>query len=148
MSEPLPGQWPNLIAPAKYDNPVEGWEDPKLPDINLIWKLAKEVGYAVGVHGSLKRDFDLIAVPWTDESVGCADFVAHLCSGLPAKRIDGPEHKPHGRVAVVLQLDGYYKHIDLSITPRLVKPINEKSPYDLSDKRIKPAARKYPRNHP
>ena len=110
--------WPNLVAPAKYENPAPGWEDPKLPDMQLIWKLAREVGYAVGIHGSLKRDFDLIAAPWTDEAVGNADLVAHLCAGLNAVRIGGPEHKPLGRVAVTLQVDGYIKPIDLSIMPR------------------------------
>ena len=48
-----------------FKDPESGWEDPALPDINRIRKLAREVGYAVCVHGSLKRDFDLIAVPWT-----------------------------------------------------------------------------------
>lgn len=113
--------WPNVIAPAQYDNPAPGWEDPKLPDFKLIWKLAREVGYAVGIHGSLKRDVDLIAAPWTDEAVGNAALIDHLCAGLPATCIAGPEHKPHGRVAVTLQLDGYFKPIDLSITPRLAQ---------------------------
>ena len=80
--------------------------------------MAHEVGYSVGVHGSLKRDFDLIAAPWTNEAVGNADLVKHLCAGLNAKIIDGPEYKPLGRVAVNLQIDGFYKTIDLSIMPR------------------------------
>ncbi len=109
--------WPELIAPPCHENPHKDWVDPKLPDIKLIWKLAREVGYAVGVHGSLKRDLDLIAAPWTDEAVGNADLVEHLCTGLNAKRIGGPEHKPHGRIAVSLQVEGYYKLIDLSIMP-------------------------------
>jgi hypothetical protein len=112
------GTWPNLVAPAQYEDPAPGWEDPKLPDMQLIWKLARQAGYAVGIHGSLKRDFDLIAAPWTDKAVGNADLVAHLCAGLNAVRIGGPEHKPLGRVAVTLQIDGYIKPIDLSIMPR------------------------------
>lgn len=109
--------WPDLVAPPQHDNPAPDWEDPKLPDIRLIWKLAREVGYAVGVHGSLKRDFDLIAAPWTDNAVGNAALVEHLCKGLNARRVGGPEHKPLGRVAVTLQIDGWYKPIDLSIAP-------------------------------
>ena len=111
--------WPKVNAPAMYDNPDPGWEDTRVPDIARIWQLAREVGYAVGLHGSLKRDMDLIAAPWTDEAVGNAELVEHLCAGLPATRIGGPEHRPHGRVAVTLQLDGYFKPIDLSIMPRL-----------------------------
>lgn len=111
--------WPNLVAPPKYENPTPGWHDPKLPDIQLIWKLAREVGYAVGVHGSLKRDFDLIAAPWTEDAVNNAALVKHLCAGLNAQIVGGPEYKPLGRVAVSLQIHGYYKTIDLSIEPKV-----------------------------
>lgn len=110
--------WPTITAPAMYENPAAGWEDTRVPDLVRIWELAREVGYAVGLHGSLKRDMDLIAAPWTDEAVGDADLIDHLCRGLSAVRIGGPDHKPHGRVAVTLQVDGYYKPIDLSILPR------------------------------
>lgn len=113
-------EWPNVVAPAQYEHPAEGWEDPKLPDFQLIWKLARDVGYAVGLHGSLKRDVDLIAAPWTDEAIGNYGLIQHLCAGLNAKMV-GLEHKPHGRVAVTLQIDGYYKPIDLSILARLAQ---------------------------
>lgn len=111
------GIWPELIAPKMYPDTAPEWEDPKLPDIKLIWELARQCGYAVGVHGSLKRDFDLIAAPWTDGACGNAALVDHLCAGLNARRIGGPEYKPQGRVAVILQIDGYFKPIDLSIMP-------------------------------
>ena len=111
-------QWPNVLAPAMYDNPDPGWKDTQVPDLTRIWGLAREVGYAVGLHGSLKRDMDLIAVPWAEEAVGNAELIDHLCKGLPAVRIGGPEHKPHKRVAVTLQMDGYFKPIDLSIVYR------------------------------
>jgi hypothetical protein len=112
------GVWPNIIAPPMHDNPATGWTDPRLPDFELIWQLAREAGYSIGIHGSLKRDVDLIAAPWTEEAVGNAELIDRLCAGLNAKRISGPEYKPHGRVAVNLQVDGYVKTIDLSILPR------------------------------
>lgn len=112
--------WPNLIPPPMYDNPAPGWEDPALPDIKLIWKLAREVGYAIGIHGSLKRDFDLIAVPWVDDAVDEFDFILHMKKGLKADLI-GSEKKPHGRFGIVLQIkDGYFKNIDMSIMPRTI----------------------------
>lgn len=117
MSHAPAGTWPNVIAPPQYENPAPGWVDPRVPDLTLIWKLAREVGYAVGVHGSLKRDCDLIAAPWTSEAVGNAELVEHLCAGLNARIVGGPEYKPHGRVAVNLQIDGYFKPLDLSIMP-------------------------------
>ncbi len=112
-------EWPNVLAPAMYVDPDPGWEDPRVPDLAKIRQLAREVGYSIGLHGSLKRDVDLIAAPWTDECVGNAALVDHICAGLPAERVGGPEHKPHGRVAVTLQLHGWYKPIDLSILPRV-----------------------------
>ena len=30
-------------------------------------EIAREHGYALAVHGSLARDFDLIAVPWREK---------------------------------------------------------------------------------
>jgi len=110
--------WPNIVAPAQYENPHPDWVDPALPDFQLIWKLAREMGYAVGIHGSLKRDVDLIAVPWVAEAVSHTELVIHLCRGLNAITIGPPERKPHGRITVTLQIDGYVKHIDLSITTR------------------------------
>ena len=37
-----------------------------LSKLSIIKVTANECGYAIGVHGSLKRDLDLIAVPWID----------------------------------------------------------------------------------
>lgn len=111
--------WPNVLAPAMYDNPDPGWEDPRVPDLAKIRQLAREVGYSIGLHGSLKRDVDLIAAPWTEQAAGNADLVEHLCVGLPAERVGWAEYKPHGRVAVTLQIDGYFKPVDLSIMPRI-----------------------------
>ena len=109
--------WPDLEAPQQHKNPAEGWKDPALPDIKLIWKLAREVGYAVGVHGSLKRDFDLIAAPWTDEAVEPLDLILHVCHGLKGKLIGEIVKKPQGRIGVNIQLNGWFKVIDLSVMP-------------------------------
>lgn len=78
-----------------------------------------EHGYAVAIHGTLQRDFDIVAVPWTEEAVSAADLVAVVvdaCMGL-ACSVDGPTVKPHGRrsYAIVLFNGGY---IDLSVMPR------------------------------
>ncbi len=91
---------------------------PPIPDINLIRKLAREVGYAIGVHGSQKRDFDLIAAPWIESAVDATTLVKHLCNRLNALVIGDYAYKPLGRVAVIIQIDGWFKHIDLSICPK------------------------------
>jgi hypothetical protein len=92
--------------------------------------LAREVGYAIGVHGSLQNDLDLIAAPWTEEAVSPKELIEHLCKALvfndqPARVVgDFHERKPHGRLAVSIQLNGWFKTIDLSVCPRLKEPQN------------------------
>ena len=47
-------------------------------------------------------------------------MIEHLCKGLNARVVDGPQGKPLGRRAVCIQIkDRYLKHIDLSIMPRI-----------------------------
>lgn len=104
--------------------------------IARIRKLAKEVGYAVAVHGSLKRDVDLVAVPWIEEAIGNHDFVEYLCLHLPAVVTD-ITRKPHGRYGCILQGFGR-KHFDVSVMPRLKSRVftdDDPNPYDLSDRR-------------
>lgn len=119
-SDGLTGIWPDFIAPSKYEAPDPRWQDPGLPDFRLIWKLAREKGYAVGLHGSMKRDCDLIAAPWVTDAAPVADLIAHLRQGLNADEIEvkNAEPKPHGRQAFVLQIrDAYKKAIDISVVP-------------------------------
>ena len=112
--------WPDIEAPPKYSNPAPGWEDPALPDFRKIWSAARSCGYAIGLHGSMVRDVDLIAAPWGNRATHPALLIRALCKALGAKKIGEVELKPHGRMACTLQIDGYFKAIDLSIMPRQV----------------------------
>lgn len=38
--------------------------------IDPLREVARRLGYALAVHGSLVRDIDLVAVPWTNDAVG------------------------------------------------------------------------------
>jgi len=104
---------------------------------------ARGLGYALLVHGSLARDIDMVAVPWTDDAVSLDVLVralTHVCRehndgvayGRTAEgeRTEDPDmfrrtHKPHGRVAVSIHLGGGAPHehmdhgtyVDLSILP-------------------------------
>lgn len=113
------GVWPDIKAPLQYRDAPPGWFDPELPNFRLIWDTARDCGYAVGIHGSLKRDVDLIATPWVDNALEASDLIQALCIALNAKQVGCNEQKPHGRIALTLQLDGWFKPIDLSILPRL-----------------------------
>lgn len=94
--------------------------------------VASRCGYALAVHGSLKYDIDLIAVPWRDSAVGADYLVEHI--RLAAEQIIGvcvirecdkgrvPEKKPCGRLAWSLYLvpdspEFLGPYLDLSVFP-------------------------------
>lgn len=109
------GVWPDFIAPPKYPDAGPEWTDPDLPDFRLIWRVAREHGYSVGLHGSMMRDCDLIAVAWTVDAKPAEELIAALCKALNAREVGIREPKPRGRLALNLQIDGWFKLIDLSI---------------------------------
>lgn len=111
--------WPDFEAPPQYEDAAAGWEDPALPDFRLIWAVARKLGYSIGLHGSMKRDCDLIAAPWTVTAGSDEYLVEALCTCLNARVVGEPEDKPHGRRAWSLQVDGHVKTIDLSVMPRV-----------------------------
>lgn len=88
---------------------------PDVPDVQEVRRVARELGYAIGVHGTLKRDCDLIAVPWTETAAPPKELVDELCIELGARIVGYKEDKPHGRVAWIIQVNGWGKAIDLSI---------------------------------
>lgn len=88
-----------------------------LPPIRAV---AIANGYAVAVHGSLKRDIDLIAVAWTDQAIAAADLVQAVrgaVAGVTGRCLILGEGmaKPHGRIAYTLVHGGFAGEIDLSI---------------------------------
>lgn len=95
-------------------------------------RVAKEHGYALAVHGSIVRDFDLIAVPWTDEATDALTLIKAL-KALVGGVTHGvewdhlvpdctPHPKSHGRVAYSVHFTeegckGPY--LDISVMPRI-----------------------------
>ena len=74
-----------------------------LSRLPAIRDAARAHGYAIGLHGSARRDFDLMAMPWI-ESASNKDELAHAIA-VAACGItrEGPyvwEKKPNGRSAV------------------------------------------------
>ena len=95
--------------------------------------VARDHGYALAIHGSMTRDFDLIAVPWVEEATVPLLLILALnsvCGGVfhqstvehlidPAK---SPSTKPHGRLSWSLHLtdDGCFgPYLDISVMPLL-----------------------------
>jgi hypothetical protein len=101
-----------------------------LSRLPAIREAAKACGYAIGLHGSGRRDFDLMAMQWIDD---CAtpDELAHAIAKAACGIVrEGPyqwEKKPQGRIATSFTIcwtdhsDAFPKgmlslgHIDLSI---------------------------------
>lgn len=101
---------------AKTEMAHPRWTEPALPDIEQIRALARQVGYAIAVHGTLECDLDLIAAPWVEDAVTPEQLLNHIADGIGGRIVDaGP--KPLGRWAANIQLDGWFKIIDISVCP-------------------------------
>lgn len=88
-------------------------------------EVARGLGYALAIHGSMVTDLDLIAVPWREDAVpadALAFAIQRHCSACltDCSATGNPEAKPHGRKAWHLSLHSG-ACIDLSVTPT-VKP--------------------------
>ncbi len=109
--------------------------------IGPIREKARELGYAVAQHGTLKRDIDLIACPWTRKAVD-AKTLADAIKATIAEHNNGvafqhpheatewflngcqPFGKPHGRYCWSFHLveNGGWSYVDLSVMPRYFPP--------------------------
>ncbi len=90
--------------------------------------LCKGHGYALTIHGSLKRDLDLVAVPWI-EKCSEPEILANAIQEYIGCAYSHPDSEdaviPHGRKRFVFHLDehpqnGMYgkgPYIDLSVMP-------------------------------
>lgn len=101
--------------------------------------VARELGYNLVAHGSMERDCDLVAIPWTDEAVDEDALVLALQAafgealGTECYRGQGWSLRPHGRKSKTLILlntglvnevepgrgEGF-PFVDLSVMPRTV----------------------------
>lgn len=96
-----------------------------LSRLDAIREISREHGYAIGLHGSTRRDFDLIAVPWVDNYADrdtLASAIQYVASGGLVNTHFHWECKPNGRVATSFPIcwTDFYDmispgHIDLSI---------------------------------
>ena len=111
--------------------PAKEWDEPALPAVGPIRAAAKEKGYAIGVHGSQERDLDLIAAPWTDNAASPEDLLAHIASKIGGRVVDG-EKKPGRAYAANIQMDGWYRMIDISICHRTPSPGYVMVPEEIS----------------
>lgn len=87
-------------------------------------RIAWRHGYALALHGSMGRDLDMCAIPWTEDADTpirlLKAFRRAVYKGHPEwnKGEPAPTPKPHGRTAytITLGMSGHY--LDISIMPR------------------------------
>ncbi|MBI1682373.1 hypothetical protein [Caulobacter hibisci] len=119
--------------PAELRPAIRAFCERLIPPIQAA---ARAVGYAVAVHGSMERDLDLLAFPWTADA---ADELAAVeairlavaeASGGRCLRNQEVGEKPHGRRSYTLLLfsdqciesaAGCHPFIDLSVAPRVIR---------------------------
>lgn len=120
---PAPEAMPVIKESLKTDLPNEKPAPSHLPVYCALYPalatVAREHGYALAIHGSLVRDFDLIAVPWVERPAEPDALVEALTTRFALHRMDkGPTAKPHGRVAYTISVGFGECAIDLSFMPR------------------------------
>lgn len=79
--------------------------------------LFREHGYALAVHGSLQRDFDLIAIPWVESPSPPEVIIEAITSKWAIHHIGKVGEKLHGRRAYTLVIGYGHCTIDLSFMP-------------------------------
>ena len=101
--------------------------------IEPLRETAHKLGYALAVHGSLVRDIDLIACPWTRDAVPANELAEAI--GRKAEEVIGtafllphetddyflagcPGAKAHQRLGWTFHLGGG-PYIDLAVMPRV-----------------------------
>lgn len=99
--EPAPDRWQRIHSRDE----LEAFYHHILPRIRAA---ARTCGYAIAVHGSMRRDLDLIAAPWVADHAdrdALALAVSRAASGVGLDRFEWKEgEKPCGRVAVTLPI--------------------------------------------
>jgi len=97
----------------------------------MLQQIARRHGYALAVHGSLHRDFDLVAIPWIEEASDGLTLIRALKKATrTVTQAEGFDHlakdchptqKPHGRIAYSLHVTNsgmYGGYLDISVMPK------------------------------
>lgn len=103
------------------------------PLLPVIKDAAWLCGYLAAPHGTLKRDLDIVAVPWIECAATPQELAEAIAEAVGAPQtLSPPARKPHGRLAWSIVLwntprtreqirAGYVPWVDLSVMPPTVK---------------------------
>jgi hypothetical protein len=100
----------------------------------MLQQIAKRHGYALAVHGSLHRDFDLVAIPWIEEASEPLKLIRAIKKAMRAVTqhentdhlipLCDPRERPHGRIGYALHFTNqgmYGGYLDISIMSLIPK---------------------------
>lgn len=80
-------------------------------------EIARKHGYAMAIHGTMARDFDLICVPWVETPSKPEEVVAEITATYATTDITNPGYKHHGRLAYSVCFGFGEFFADLSFMP-------------------------------
>lgn len=80
-------------------------------------EMCRTKGWALAVHGSLARDFDLVCVPWHPNPVEPKRVVEAITHYYAFKEVGEPEVRLHGRLVYTIALKFGECFLDLSFMP-------------------------------
>ena len=98
--EYTPGEWFKAGT-------IEQMQQFYLHRLPAIREAAQEHGYAIGTHGSQRRDFDLMAMQWREDAsdpATLAHAIAEAACGISREGAYQWEKKPMGRIAVSIPI--------------------------------------------
>ena len=107
-----------------------------------IRKTAMALGWAVALHGSLKSDMDIMAMPWLENAVKFETLISAICGLFEDNELAGQysvdyKSKPHGRIVATIPIwEDFY--LDISTIDaqkpidRIAKRLEEE--WNLADK--------------
>ena len=78
---------------------------------------ARSAGWALAIHGSMARDFDLVYVPWVRDPVEPSAVVSKACSWFSIERVGEPVTTYHGRQIFTVKLSYGEAFLDMSFMP-------------------------------
>lgn len=85
-----------------------------------IREKAASLGWAIGIHGSVTHDLDLMAMPWVEKHSTADELAAAIAEIVvdlePWYEKSKPGEKPNGRIVYTIMAGGTY--IDMNVIER------------------------------
>ena len=86
---------------------------------------ARSAGWALAVHGTMGRDFDLVYVPWVRDPVEPKEVVKKACSWFSITQAGEPVTTYHGRQIFTVKLAFDEAFLDMSFMPLIDKELGK-----------------------